>query len=310
MANFTVDRIGQIAGAGVTDALFLKQFGGEIMGIFQNQMVGIDRHTVRNISSGKTAQFPAYGRVTAAYHTPGTELVGQTMQHAERTISVDDFLVADLSLSQIDDLMNHYDVRGPYAEELAYSLANAADANVLQVALLAARASATVTGGAAGKVITSATANSSASALITALYTIAQTFDENNLPAEGRQVFIKPAQWSLLAQSSTLYVNQNSATPGDVAKGTPTPMVAGIELVKTNNVPSTNVTTGPTAYRGNFSTSVVVATHKSALGTVKLLDLTPEITWQARYLVWLITARFAMGHGILRPESAAEVKTS
>lgn len=306
----TPDRIGQINESGSVSALFLKQFGGEIMGIYGNRMVAVDRHMVRNISNGKTAQFPAFGHVTANYHTPGNELVGQAMNHGERTISVDDFLIADIFLAEIDELMNHYDVRGPYSQELAYALANKSDKQALQVATLAARASATVTDGDAGKVITSASAGTSASALITAAFAVAQNFDEKNIPEEGRQLFLKPAQFYLLAQSSTLYSNYNSATPGDVAKGTPTPMLAGLDIVKSNNVPSTNVNSGVSTYQGNFSTTVAVATHSSALGTVKLLGVTPEISRDPRRVGYLITARTSLGHDVLRPESATEIKTS
>lgn len=310
MANATVDRIGQINNSGDVDALFLTQFGGEIMGIFQQALVAVPSFMVRNITNGKTAQFPAYGRVTANYHTPGAEIVGQTVAHAERTISIDDMLVADVALAQIDDLMNHYDVRGPYSSELAYALANKADKQILQTALLAARGTATVTGGSDGLAITSASAASSASALITAAFTASQNFDEKNLPPEGRKLFLKPAQFYLLAQSTNVQSRDYSANPGDLAKGTPGAEIAGLQIVKTNNVPSTNVNSGPSAYQGNFSTTVALAAHQSAAGTVKLLELTPEITWDPRRLVWLITARYAMGHGILRPESAVEIKTS
>jgi len=310
MADFTVDRVGQVNADGAVDALFLTQFGGEIMGIFQNATVALDRHIVRQITSGKTAQFPAYGRVTANYHTPGAELVGQAMNHAERTISVDNPLVADLALAEIDSLMNHYDVRGPYTSELGFALANKADKQVLQTSLLAARGASVVTGGSGGLVVTSASAPTSAAALITAMFTIQQTFDEKDIPNEGRQVFLKPAQFYLLAQSTAVQSRDYSAAPGDLAKGTPGKELAGLELVKTINVPSTNVNSGISTYQGNFSTTVCVATHASAVGTLKLLDITPEVTWQPRYLSWLLTARYAMGHGILRPESAAEVKTS
>lgn len=310
MANATPDRIGQVNGAGNVDALFLKQFGGEIMGIFQNALVAVPRHVQRNITGGKTAQFPAYGTVNANYHTVGVELVGQTMNHAERTISVDDFLVADIFLAQIDDLMNHYEVRGPYSSELGYALANKIDKQLLQTVTNAARASATVTGGSAGTVITNATAGTSASSLVTSFFTAAQTADEKNLPSEGRQMFLKPAQFYLLAQSTSLQSRDYSSTPGDVAKGVPTPELAGFEIVKTNNVPSTNIATGPTAYQGNFSTTVAIGSHMSAAGTVSLLGVTPEISWDPRRLGYLITARTSVGHGILRPESGFEIKSA
>jgi hypothetical protein len=50
--------------------------------------------------------------------------------------------------------------------------------------------------------------------------------------------------------------------------------------------------------------------HSSAIGTVKLKDLVMESTYDARRLGTLMTARMAMGHGILRPESAISIKTA
>tara|TARA_R110002096_G_scaffold390861_1_gene585397 strand:- start:2013 stop:2945 length:933 start_codon:yes stop_codon:yes gene_type:complete len=310
MANNTIDRIGQVNKANAVDALFLTQFGGEIFGIFQDATVAAPMHINRNISGGKTAQFPAYGRVAAAYHTPGVELVGQTVFHAERTISVDDQLVADITLSEIDDLMNHYDVRGPFASELAFALANQGDKNVLQTAINAARASSITTGGSNGLAITSTNSDTVVADLKTAMYTTTQNFDEKNIPTEGRNMFIKPAQWYLLGADTGVQNRDYSTTPGDQATGQPSPEVAGLKLIKTNNIPTTTINSGPTAYQGVFGTTVAVATHASALGTVKLMDLTPEVTWDSRRLSWLITARFAQGHGILRPESAVEIKTS
>jgi hypothetical protein len=193
---------------------------------------------------------------------------------------------------------------------LAYALANKSDKQALQTAVLAARASATVSDGDSGKVITSASAGTSASALVAAAFAAAQNYDEKNVPAEGRNLFLKPAQFYLLAQSTSIQSRDYSSTPGDVAKGTPTPEIAGLRIVKSNNVPSTNVNSGLSKYQGNFSTTVAVATHGSAIGTVRLLGVTPEITWDPRRLGYLITARTSLGHGILRPEGATEIKSS
>jgi hypothetical protein len=56
MANATVLAGGQINGAGATDALFLKVFGGEVMAAFETALVFNDsRQMVRSIASGKSA---------------------------------------------------------------------------------------------------------------------------------------------------------------------------------------------------------------------------------------------------------------
>lgn len=45
----------------------------------------------------------------------------------------------------------------------------------------------------------------------------------------------------------------------------------------------------------------------SAVGTVKLLDLAVEGEYQINRQGTLIVAKYAMGHGILRPECAIEL---
>jgi len=56
MTNSTVSRVGQVNTSGATDALFLKQFGGEILTEFERSTVFKTRHFVRQIRNGKTAQ--------------------------------------------------------------------------------------------------------------------------------------------------------------------------------------------------------------------------------------------------------------
>jgi hypothetical protein len=46
-----------------------------------------------------------------------------------------------------------------------------------------------------------------------------------------------------------------------------------------------------------------------AVGTVKLMDLAMEAEYQTRFQGTLMVARYAVGHGILRPECAVEIVT-
>ena len=50
--------------------LFLKVFSGEVLTAFaRNNIFNEQLHSVRTITSGKSAQFPVTGAATAAYHT-------------------------------------------------------------------------------------------------------------------------------------------------------------------------------------------------------------------------------------------------
>lgn len=307
MANATPSRLGQVNLTGDDQALFLKVFSGEVLTSFHRDNVFLDRSMVRTISNGRSAQFPATGTVTAAYHTPGTELTGTAIAAAERTITIDDLLVAQVFIARIDEAKNHYDVRSVYSDEAGKVLAETMDKNLAQVGVLAARASATITGGNGGSALTNAAYATDSTVLAAGLFTAAQTLDEKNVGKE-RNVFLRPAQYYLLAQNTTM-INQWYGGQGAVSDGTIL-KVAGIEIVKTNALPNTNVVTGVAAYQGNFATTVGLVMHKSAIGTVKLLDLATESDYDIRRQGTLIVSKYAVGHGILRPECAVELKTA
>jgi hypothetical protein len=313
MSNFTTSRLGQTNGAGSSNALFLQLFGGEVLSAFERKCVMMPLHMVRTIPQGKSASFPTTAKPTAAYHTAGNELTGAAINHAERVIFIDDPLIAHVYVAQIDELKNHWDVRGEYARLLGEQLAITADQQLLQTTVLAARASATATGGNAGTVLTNATAGTVGADLATSIFNAAQNMDQKDVPEGDRFVAVKPAQYYLLGQTTAL-LDKDWGGMGSISEGV-IKQIAGIGIVKTNNLPTTDLSAGSTTgqnntYLANFSTTVAVAFHKSAVGTVKLMDLATSADWIPQNQSTLLLAKYAMGHGILRPESAVEIKTA
>jgi hypothetical protein len=312
MANATVTSFGQQNGAGAADALFLKVFGGEVLAAFEESNVVMDKHTVRTISAGKSAQFPATWKVAAGYHTPGAEIVGQTSNVSERVITIDDLLLSSVFIANIDEAKSHYDVRSIYSKEVGRSLSNQWDKNVLQTGILAARAAATVTDGYGGTTFTSATTlyKTSATDLAAGIYAAMQAFDEKDVPeVEEKSCFLKPAQYYLLAQSTALLNRDWAADNGNYAEGKII-RIGNARLVKTNHLPTTSVVAGPAAYQGDFTKTAALLMTKQAVGTVKLMDLAQEMAYDIRRQGTLIVAKYAVGHGILRPECSAELKTT
>jgi hypothetical protein len=306
MADFTRVQFGAVNSAGAADALFLKKFGGEVLAAFTNATVFDTRQRVRTIDSGKSAAFPATGTLTAAYHTPGTQIVGTAMNHNERVITIDDLLLANAFVSNVEEAKAHWDVRGPISEQLGDALAQQYDKNVAQVGVLAARASATVSGGNGGTVISAgATVTTDASVLAAAIFTGAQTLDEKFVRSKERYVALKPALYYLAAQKTTL-IDKDWDGRGSYADGT-IQSIAGITIVKSNNVPSTNVNSGPSAYQGNFTATKGLIWVPDAMGTVKLLSLAMEAAYQIMWQGTPMVAKYAVGHGILRPECAIEI---
>lgn len=313
--NTTVDRLGQINGAGDALALFLKKFSGEVLTTFETECVMKDKQLVKTIESGKSAQFPVTGTASASYHVPGQNLLESnnallsSIGKNEKIINIDGLLQSSAFIAKIDEAMNHYDTRSIYTSELGRALAYAWDQNSLNLIGLAARAAANITGGNGGSVLAKgATVATTASVLAAAIFEAAQTFDEKNVPQTERFVALRPRYYSLLAQSTT-QLNKDWGGAGVYSEGTVL-KIAGITLVKSNFVPNGVVSsqTGQNnTYSGDFSDTVALAFHKSAIGTVKLLDLATESEYLTQYQGTLVVSKYAVGSGILRPESAIEI---
>ena len=326
MSNATVSRLGLVDNTGTDfDALFLKVFSGEVLTAFtRNNIFNEQLHSVRTITSGKSAQFPVLGTATASFHTPGNLLTGgNQIRHGERVISIDDLLIADVFVSRLEELKNHYDIRASYADELGKALAKTYDSNVAKMIAQASRASSTLTGIAGGLTLTLASGNTASSdvtgdEIAAAIYDIAQTFDERDIPPTDRFCVLPPAEYYKLAESATRTVNVDfnpGGGNGSFASGN-VQQVAGIPILKSNNVPQSNRSAASgenNAYNGDDSKTIGLVFHKSAVGTVKLMDMTTEITGQdyaTMYQGTLMVAKYALGHGILRPECAATIKLS
>ena len=326
MSNATVSRLGLVNNTGTDfDALFLKVFSGEVLTAFtRNNIFNDQLHSVRTITSGKSAQFPVLGTATASYHTPGNLLTGgNQIRHGERLISIDDLLIADVFVSRLEELKNHYDVRAAYADELGKALAKTYDSNVAKMIANASRASSTLTGIAGGLTLTLANGNTASSdvtgdEIAAAIYDIAQAFDERDIPPTDRFCVLPPAEYYKLAESATrtVDVDFNPGGNGSFASGK-IQQVAGIPVMMSNNVPQSNVSSNPSGanntYSGDDSKTIGLVFHKSAVGTVKLMDMTTEITgneYATMYQGTLLVAKYALGHGILRPECAATIKLS
>ena len=324
MSNATPASIGRVNASGSEDALFLKVFAGEVITSFDRASKSQGADSVRSISNGKSATFPVMGRTVAAYHTPGAEILGSDVNHNEKVITINDLLVSSAFLSNLEEAKNHWDVRSSYSTEIGRALAFQKDKHVLQTIGQAAQASASVTGGDAGTVLTntaiaSATAATSANGFIDSLFDAAKTLDDKYVPSEGRICFLKPEMYYKLANATNaVNVDFSGGANGGVASGRVL-QIAGIKLIAVPHFVTSNITTAlpdaGSATQGGSKPQAVNLTayeglvcHPSAVGTVKLMDLATEMDYDIRRQGTLMVAKYAMGHGVLRPESAVGIK--
>lgn len=307
------NRVAQVNQAGAVDAMFLKLFGGEILAAFQQATVMDGRHMVKTIPHGKTAQFPVMGRTTAGYHAVGSEISTSNINHGEKTINIDELLYSSIGLAEIDEFKNHFEARAEYIKQLGEAIAQKYDKQVLQVGVLNARSSATVTDLPGGTVLAKGAGGlDTAAELEAAIREGAQTFDEKYVPDSERSCFLAPAEYYLLLDSDKLVSRDFTMNNGDFASAT-LKNAGGMEIVKTNNLPSTVIaaeTGANNTYDGDFTLTKVLLQHRSAVGTLKLRDLKIEHDYELRYQQNLFLAKLLVGHGGLRPEASIEITAS
>jgi len=314
-------------------ALFLKKFSGEVLTTFGAIDVITGLHTVRNIENGKSAQFPAIGNITAAYHTPGTEMTGNRINHAEMVINIDQLCVAHTTIANIDEAVNHYDVRSQYTEEIAKALYDVYARRVFRVIARAARTDsplsnttyatygstgAASSGNYADSSLADANAKVTASVLIGKIWKSIELMDNKNVPSDNRFAAMKPAQYYLILQNAGTTVgsplNKDWGGSGSYAAGN-IAMIGGVQLVKSVQFCDSDITTdsagvtGGNNYNGDFSKTAALVFHTGAAGTVKLLDVSSEAEYSATRQGTFMVSKYSMGHGVLRPWCACEITT-
>ena len=310
MATANVNHVGQIDMSGDQWALFLKIFGGEVLTAYEDANVTQGTLLERTISNGKSVQFPAIGKIGSGYHTPGAEITGQRVPHNEVTIEIDGLLYSDVFLDDVEEIMNHYDVRGPYTMEMGRELARTYDINNLRTIIQAAdTTNPIVAGHSGGTTVDSASASTSGSEMVDNVWEVAQAFDEKNVPADGRRLAMAPAQYYLVA-AQTDQLNRDYGGRGSIATAE-IPIVANIPLIKCNHIPNTDLSSDTSVmekYRHDYSKVQAVVWHQQAAGVCRLKGLSVESNWDFRRQGTLIIAKQATGHGPLRPDSAAVIR--
>lgn len=330
LAATGISNPGQKLSAGDRDALFMKVFSGEVLTAFARNTVMMSRHQVRTIDHGKSASFAVMGRTRAKYLAPGNSLDDQRkkFEHTEKVISIDGLLTADCLITDIDDAMNHYDVRVEYSRQLGEALAQSADCAIInELANMAAKDAAVPenipdndTGAekvqGTGKAFEFATGlDLSQSAdygnkIIEGLLAARAAFTKNYVPMGDRYCLLTPEGYSALIKAlmpdSANYQALFDPNSGKLQT------ICGFEVIEVPHLLNDGVD-GKHTLNNKFATAKLqgIVFHRSAVGTVKLKDLAMERARRAEYQADQIIAKYAMGHGGLRPEAVGVfVKTA
>lgn len=203
--------------------------------------------------------------------------------------------------------MNHYETRSIYSSEMGRELARQYDENNLRSIIQAARQSAVVSGHSGGTTIQTANMSTDGEVIKNAVWDAAQALDEKNAPAE-RWASFRPAQYYLLAAQKDL-LNQDWGGRGSYAEAT-VPVIADIGIVKCNHVPNADDSSNgdlKAKYQADYSLVRGCVWTNRAAGVVKLKDLAMESEYDIRRQGSLMVAKYAVGHGPVRPDCAVEL---
>jgi len=320
-------------------ALGLKLFAGEIMNVFYDMVATEGKVRSITINDGISAQFPHTGVVQGGFHKPGTAISINTTKQAERIITIDDIIYAALFFPLQYDLLGHLNLRQEYARGAAQVLAESKDTMNFAEIIKAARSGALIAGETDGgsqivsdsfKVGAGGAANEGevAMAIFQAIFAAVDIFDTKKVPYMSRFLCLRPYHYNLLVRAimeqgfalsnadyMTIRANINDAT---------LPPIGGIQIMKSNMLPKTNLTATGDAHGGTANTLGRLPVHTNhtadcrktigviwtpeCVGNVVRQGLASKMSEELTHLGQLNVNYMLCGAGVLRPECAIELK--
>lgn len=308
-----------------TRALSLYQFGGEVLAAFDLATGFRDHIQTKALPKGaKGWKFPKTWKATAEYHTPGKELMGNDIQTGEITITPDDLLVAHTAITDIDEMLSHFEVSGQFSTELGRALARVYDKNAARQVILAARTAADgpFPGGSAvaDNALKASAGVYDGKAWIDAIKVANEALFDKDVPEELPRMMVVNSMSLFNAikyakDSSGNYLLLNRDLNSDVTAGGGITgrkrmiEVDGVTIIPSRNMPNTNESSDTNVYpkyRADFSKTLAVMWCPMAAAAVNLRDVTLETTRDVRRQENFMVASMLSGFGTLRPECAYE----
>ena len=319
-------------------ALGLKVFSGEVMNAYVDEVLTEGKVRTITIQDGISAQFIQTGKVQGGFHQAGTSITTQITKQAEKTITIDDILYAATWWPLEYDLIGHIDTRAEYARQSGIVLAHSKDTANFANILKAARSAAIISGvtSAGSKIVSdsfkvdaagAADEEELAMALFNAIFAASELYDTKNVPEGQRYMALKPYHYHLLVRTimSNGFALSNSRYMSMAANinDASLPPIAGIQILKSNRVPSTNLTATGDASSGTPNTLSSLPVHSNhvvdasktiaaiwtpdCVGNVVRQGLASKMEEQLSELGQLVVTYMLMGAGVLRPEGAIEL---
>ena len=297
-------------------ATALKVFSGEVFNAFNSASIFKGLVRSYDLRGAKSKQFLLTGKLSAGYHTPGTPILGDAgLKSNEKTIVMDDLLVASQFVYELDEILSQWSARSEISKQIGEALAKHYDERIARVLTLASAEASAVTGEPGGFRVQLGAGNQyNAQALVDGFFEAASVLDERNAPQEGRVAVLNPRQYhSLVSSVDTGILNRDlGSTQGSLNSGEGLYSIAGISIRKSNNLPFlagtvAAVTGENNTYNGDFTNTCGLLFHREACGVVQSIAPSVETTsadFKVQYQGDLIVGKLAMGAASLRTSVA------
>ncbi len=289
----------------------------ETLEAFNRALVGLNLVRRQTIQSGKAGQFIIGGKTSdstvPATYARGTQVDVTDAELDERTILLARPVYEAKRVDQFEERVAHYDTRSIITNQMGEALGNKVDRQVFDTILSAALdiditgnsvSSALVSNPAAGTVAAltyTGSAEAKGDLLAGAIFEADAALKANDV-SEQAYCVVGPVQYGELVQSTKAvnadYTNGN----GGYDSGT-VMMVGGVQILRSNNVKGN---TGGASGAAEKLLGLVFTSE--AAGVLELIGMTTNQEKQIDFLdATLMTAYYANGMGVLRPECAVAI---
>lgn len=333
-------------------ALALRMFWGFVLEAFRNQTLlwntvngdsGVGGSapgpivSSKVVNEGKAWRFPIIGEdPEPEYHTPGVEMLGMQVEVDEGTITIDETLVSHFDVPWEDTIISHFDVMRPFATKLGRSLAVDFDKKLFITGAKAAHTSGVTKNGMTihngGNVVGRSGSSTSAAYAVSLagatayeddLGYLAQLLDEDNVPEEGRYLFITPYIRRVLNKLPDRAFSQDFDAAGqNQANRRVLGLLQGFQVMKpTKHMPLTEITGHKfSKYNGDFSAGATSLGETAglvlcgadegsgAIGYVAAGGPMPHMHFDERRETWFMKAKMLVGAGVLAPWNAGVLR--
>ena len=289
----------------------------ETLEAFNRTLVGLNLVRRQTIQSGKAGQFIIGGKTSEsaqpATYDRGVQIAITDAALDERTILLARPVYEAKRVDQFEERVAHYDTRSIITNQMGEALGNKVDRQVFDTILSAALdidisgntvSSALVDNPDAGTIAAityTGTATAKGDLLAGAIFEADALLKENDVMEQSYCV-VSPAQYAELVQSTKAVNADYTSGNGGFDSGT-VMMVGGVEILRSNNLKGN---TGGVAGAAEKLLGLVFTSE--AAGVLELIGMTTNQEKQIDFLdATLMTAYYANGMGVLRPECAVAI---